>query len=257
MPRSSAPTKKKPTSKRNKKSASVGIARGTKPSAKGKQGKQRAIDIHPDKKTIIARILKGESLAALDREYGFGKGVSWKYVKEVLAERVQEAVQQGKDDIRHRLESIFDRLQKLLDACHTWLQDPDDPEKYTLCPRMDEIEVVYLDVNENGNIVNKKALLSSLLARALNLDDMVEVKTRNMDNRKLLVDTANAMSRQMEIIGKIIGQVPEGGTVNNFNFMTQWVEFKTIIMEATAKTPEVRKSIIEAMEARLEEEPSR
>lgn len=261
MPRGvKKPLAKKPA-KNDKKSASVGRAMGSKPSARGKQAKPRSIDIHPDKDEIIARILKGESQASIDRSYGFGKGVVWRYVQEVLAERVQKAVAKEDEAIEAQIRRIMVRMEKLYDACDAYLQDPDNPDKYDLNPRAWEIDITYRTWDDSaddggedkdGNqrpparLITRKESMQRILERMdQSRIEPWEVKFRHADPRRLIIDTASTLTKQLEVIAKILGMVPDFGptTINNYV-----VDARTVIVKALAPYPDAREAVVRALE---------
>jgi predicted transcriptional regulator len=82
---------------------------------------------------------------------------------------------------------------KLQSACDEWLTDADDPEKYDIGPRADEVKVTYQQV-QGDKVVKVKRALSELIHDSLvTAPDLVEVK--HADPRELILKTA-AEARQ-------------------------------------------------------------
>lgn len=91
------------------------------------------------------------------------------------------------------------RLRLLLDANHEWLTDPEDPDRYTLEPRANEVTVVYLERNAAGQEVRKRGDLQTLL------DSIAEhkrvrplyVETNRADPRLALLKAVDSFDRKL------------------------------------------------------------
>jgi hypothetical protein len=262
---------KKPAAKASKKPVKRGRPRAKVRDAKlpgstrRDAGISKVVDSHPLKAEIVAALVEGNaSHTEIAKTYGVSRQSITRFMALNLMDRAAREMdeRQRRDGaaLVNRIERDHERLQKLFDACDDWLRDPANPELYTLCPRMNEIEVVYEGVNGNGNIVNKKALLSTLLARCVPNGDenVVEVKFKQTDPRKLIIDTAVAMRGNIEIIAKLQQIIKDTASLTlNLNFNTHWTALKTIIINATKDSPEVRQAIIDGMEKGLEQEPDK
>jgi hypothetical protein len=111
--------------------------------------------------------------------------------------------------IEDEVQEIYWRIRKLLDACDEWLTGPGHPDKYTLDPRSDEIQVVYSDLadpDSKGNprgrrdsLVNSLALLAGAKAEPLS------IPVRQADPRELILKAAAEMKGQMELYGRLKG----------------------------------------------------
>ena len=71
--------------------------------------------------------------------------------------------------VLNELRGIYDRAIKLSDAVDAWLTDPDDPTRYSIDPRAEDINVIYTwrEAGRNGGITTKrrKEKLSALLKK--------------------------------------------------------------------------------------------
>ena len=70
-----------------------------------------------------------------------------------LAEHVRFQELQAADHaaaLLAELDSTLARVRKLFDACDRWLADPDDPSRYDLNPRAEEIIVHHTIVGPDG-----------------------------------------------------------------------------------------------------------
>jgi hypothetical protein len=142
------------------------------------------------------------------------------YLKDKLAASAAKVLAKEGDKngkgLLDRVEAIMTRMQKLYDACDEYLQDPENGEKYYLGPRAHELRVVYEEPS-GKKTVRKKATLDHLI-KTLKAKGKtpLEVSSRYADPRKLIIDTASVLSKQLELIGKITQQLPQegGSTVN-------------------------------------------
>ena len=100
-------------------------------------------------------------------------------------------------------------VSKLRDACEQWLADPDNPDAFSINPRVDEIDVVYFDYEDKdaqGNPKRKTESLQELLAR---LDgtrynaDATFVKTA--DIREFALKTIDRIDTTVDKFAKIGG----------------------------------------------------
>jgi hypothetical protein len=184
------------------------------------QGRRYTVDTHPERDKIIKAIIRGErSLRDIGRQYKIAVSCLAGYLRDKLA--VQSAKILAKDgdkngaNLLQRVETIMLRMQKLYDACDEYLQDPENGEKYYLGPRAHEMQVVY-EKPGKGKRVRVKEPLDRLLEKISGKGLFpVEVYSKYADPRKLIIDTASVLSKQLELIGKITQQLPQADTTVN------------------------------------------
>jgi hypothetical protein len=183
-------------------------------------GRKYTVDTHPDRDKIIKAIIRGEtSLRNIGKQYGVSIACLAGYLKDKLAAQSAKVLAKEEDkngaNLLQRIETIMVRMQKLYDACDDYLQDPENGERYYLGPRAHEMNVVY-ETRSGKKTMRKKATLSRLLEQlAKKKMDPVEVYTKYADPRKLIIDTASVLSKQLELIGKITQQLPQADTTVN------------------------------------------
>ena len=103
-------------------------------------------------------------------------------------------VETQRDAISELLE-LLDGIKKLYAACAAWLQDPENPDKFDIGPRANEVMVTYWDADEDSEgkpkMVKRKAKLSVLLKR---LEDdgilTLQGEQKIADPRTLILQTA-------------------------------------------------------------------
>lgn len=120
------------------------------------------------------------------------------HVTAAIIEAWQRERAENGAELASELRGWMDRLTKLLDACDTWLTDPDDPTRYDLNPRAHEVWCHY----ETIIVANRRPdLVDALVAAA-----RAAVETPGQDERLALVA---AVQRLNEHDGS--GQEPKGG----------------------------------------------
>ena len=167
----------------------------------------------------------GTSLAALKRHKDSHLGKALAEAQRKIDRNIARVVEHEAErqataalDVHAELGNVFDRMKKLLDACDTWLTDPDDSSRYDLNPRAHELQVTYeyLDgYNERGRPIYKrrKQPLSDLLAKIEKehpkQPSIVMVESKSADPRDLIVKTANALRPSVELLAKLVGALDE------------------------------------------------
>lgn len=219
------------------------------------------IENHPKRDEIIAAFVSGESrrsianrfgisLACVQRYAGGGmKSSPFEAVAVARAEKMREATRARGEvedmSIKQTIAYVLDRMRRLYDACDEYLRDPNAPSKYDLMPRAWEYEVVYRENEpDTDRMVTKKATLQWLLER---IDAQGyqpwEVRMKSTDPRHLVIGTANAIAKQLELLAKLEGTIQEKVEVN-VQVSQTWVEVKSVILKATEGHPDVRDRIL-------------
>src|SRR5689334_9245511 len=95
---------------------------------------------HPERKEIDLAIIRGDmSNRRIGTHFEVGEKSVRYHRKEHLAAILQRAQLEqmlaDKIDCNAELAKCFERINRLFDACHEWLTDADNPEKYFLGPR--------------------------------------------------------------------------------------------------------------------------
>jgi len=88
-------------------------------------------------------------------------------IRQAIAARTQRAAVKADKrviNVYAEFEKNLEFVGKLRDAATKWLVDPEDAEVFTVDPRADEIDVVYID-NSGEKPVEKRASLAELLER--------------------------------------------------------------------------------------------
>jgi hypothetical protein len=140
-------------------------------------------------------------------------------------------------DVMAEFERCFSRANLLFEACDRWLRDPEDPERYDINPRAEDVWVTFVERDEGGNArVRRKKRLSLLLEEVKGIRaglEILTVETKSADPRKLVLD-AIAELRQLT-----------GLQLQIFESCTQLGEFQREVLNCIGDAaPDVQEKII-------------
>jgi hypothetical protein len=215
-----------------------------------------SVDKHPKKNAIIRDLVNQVPYTQIAGNYGMTVNAVQRYATQKLRMSAAKALAKGQYDgaqLLSRIEETIVYVQKMYDACNDWLQDPEDHSRYNLDPRAYEHEVIYNWVltNQDGDErrIRKKANLQELLERAMREDEeIIKVESKTADPRKLILDTAQTLNKQLETLAKIAGVVQEVTNVD-VNVSVNTVLASTIVqvIQREVDDPEVVKRIVEGI----------
>jgi hypothetical protein len=217
------------------------------------------IDTHPNRDSIIDSITRGDSFQDIANRWGLTKSAVQRYasggvkVRPTIPDAVAEArIAQGNVadlSIKGQVHYVLGKMRKLYEACDEYLSDPNRPGHYDLMPRAWEYEVVYRENEpDTDRMVTKKATLQWLLEKVdAQGYQPWEVRMKSEDPRKLIIGTANAIGKHLELLGKLEGAIQEKVEVNVTMNQT-WVDIKQVILRATEDEPEIQARILKELE---------
>ena len=109
-------------------------------------------------------------------------------------------------DLNRELATIYQAVRGYFDACDEWLRDPDDPSKYNLSPRSQDVMIIY-EEQDGEKIRRRKAHLSTLLKQVeVGLGvKVVACHSRQTDIRKLFLKALSMLSKEAHRIGDKLG----------------------------------------------------
>lgn len=214
-------------------------------------GPRYNVDTHPKRRQAIRDLSEGVSRRTVAKRYGLSRGAIDAFFNRYLAPHAADVMEaRGKDAgeaMLAEIEHVMGRMRMLYDACHEYLLDPKDCTRYELGPRGTDIEVVCETTQGDG----KKPLRESVKLQTIlnrlerNGVSVVDVRTKHADPRELIVKTADALTRQLEVVAKVMGLVKES-TITIMR-IEEWTDIKTLIVDATKDSPEVRQRIIDGL----------
>lgn len=214
-----------------------------------------AIDQHPKRTAIVRALVRGAPFSELARKYRVSKASLSRFLNRELLERAAAAAAERRRlDGENALETIqwvFDRMRKLYDACDEYLSDPRNPERYTLIPHAEELDVLYATDEPGAKEGRSKAVLhreslKTMLDRAMKAcaGQAIQVKYKHTDPRKLILSTASEIRWQLELVAKIQGKIKSGGEIT-INILKDpvFLHLQQVILDATRGHPEIRREI--------------
>lgn len=163
---------------------------------------------HPQVEMINKSLINNESLRNIAKRFSVSPASVNRHKDHlpktlVKAQEAIEAVQAT--SVLSELQRCFTRVNKLFDACDSWLTDPDDPGKYNLDPRAGDVEIIYSEELPDGKTIRRKAPMSKLLAELRGAGYIVESwEAKTADPRELILKTAGRLAGQIEILAKLI-----------------------------------------------------
>lgn len=202
---------------------------------------------------LIQELRAGKKASQIANEHGISRQAVYKRIKE--AERRNSAALVAPEANRRfvaatlsemdSLQVCLERAKLLQDACHEWLKDPDQPDRYDVGPRGGDVMVIHLRLNGDQEPTGKpiKRPLSDLLQELDTQVSVIGTETRYADPRKLILNTMR------ECRGLITDGLDLAERIQSIEAME---EFRTITLEAIGKvTPDVRAEIEQELQRRL------
>jgi hypothetical protein len=213
---------------------------------------------HPDRESIDRLLVEGGSYTEIVSLYSVTKPALSRHKAEHLPATLVQAKQvedvARADGLLEELQRITTRVNLLFDACDRWLRDPDDPTRYEIGPRVEDVKVTYeiFEAGDNGRprTIRKKARLSDLL-RQINRENGDEftytlVETKHADPRDLVLKAAASLRDQLELLARLMGELQEGSTVSVL-VNPQWLSLRTVILQTLAPYPDARLALADAL----------
>ncbi|MBW8036745.1 MAG: hypothetical protein FVQ79_14245 [Planctomycetes bacterium] len=171
-------------------------------------------------------LIVGVSIREITQRYRLSKDAIFRHKKNHIPELLAKA-EKGEilkaNKIIEEIERIYNRVNKLFNACDRYLQDPDNPDQYDLGPRAEDITVIYFRFDENtGKMKRDKAKLSRLLEMLSKQGvKVVSWRYRHADPRELILKTQDRLQAQLELLSKLSGSLREAPQVNVTQIVAQ------------------------------------
>jgi predicted transcriptional regulator len=181
-------------------------------------GRKLSVETHQDRHKIETRIIEGDSLRDIAGQFGVSKSALQRYVTtrfvELAAKAIEERDLDHGDRILERVERVLVKTEKLVDAADEWLTDPNDPTKYDLSPRSDEVTVIHTTVDKEGNYTREKQALDDYIEEGRGNKKIDKIEWKTVDIRTLLPRAADSIVKQLTLVAQILGKVKQGDTYN-------------------------------------------
>lgn len=217
------------------------------------------VELHPKRKKIEKELAEGLPIRAIAKKYGVSRQALEGYRRNRLPAQLVKAVERR--DITNA-EQLFEvilkavqRMEKLSDACDSYLDDPDKPGEYYMGPRSHDVKVIYLQKVEYTN--KKGDTITKWERRTAQLQELVEkiegdgdkkinaLRTSDMDPRMLLVKSSETLTKQMDTLVQAWKAVDQGKS--SFIGTPAWNEVVQVILQSTNEYPDARRAIADGL----------
>jgi len=212
---------------------------------------------HPEQVEIDkALVAAEEALRTIADRWTVSKTALIRHKTEHLPQRLKAAKAAAETadglEVMDELRRCLERINLLFDACDRWLRDADDPTRYDIGPRAEELRVTYEEERPDGRTVKRKATLAELLAEVNGSDrsparTVTMVETKHADPRELVLKTVARLQPQIELLAKLIGKLDERPQVNIL-VNPQWIAARTAMMEVLAPYPQARVAVAQRLD---------
>jgi hypothetical protein len=234
----------------------VAVATRRKRTGRAKPGPVCKVCSHRDREAIDRALVEGESAPKIAAKYRrLSDDTVRRHAENHLPARLVLAtdVRASADATRviAQLERCLERVNLLSDACDRWLRDPDDPTRYDIGPRAEDVKVTYLEKNGGAKLIRKKARLSVLLQKVAKVAPGVElVETKHADPRVLVLAASKRLAGHLELLARLVGQLKDSPGLNvNVVLSPQWIALRMVLLRALEPYPQARRDVALALEA--------
>ena len=192
------------------------------------------------------------SYAAIAKKYGLTQKMMQRFVRTQLQESLARSLA---FDEPERLEAYQDRvtkvqafLDKIIESCDRYLADPEDPSRYTMMPRADEIKVIWYDEATKSNHLDfLDDLLRDLREGGI---DPVRVKIVAPDRYKIMLEAlkvAKDAAYDAFQVMQTVKEVKDSADITGVIVPT----ITNLMLDATVDAPIVRERLMHGMEMLL------
>jgi len=170
---------------------------------------------HPDREAIEKALLGPDSFRVIAGRFHVSRSALERHKAAHLPTAMVQA--QAADNalvefgVLNELKFVYGRAVMLFNACDAWLQDPEDPTRYEINPRAEDINVVYSwqEVGQRGSLITKrrKEKLSALLRQINQVhgDWTFEIiETRTADPRELVLKAATTLRDLLTMFQELV-----------------------------------------------------
>lgn len=205
---------------------------------------------HPDRAAIDRALAAREPLGPLAARYGLSRSSLARHAEAHIPEAVARAVvavgNAAALDITPELARDRAHITLMMEACDRWLRDPEDPTRYDVGLRSDDVDVIYRE-RDGERWIRKRAKLSRLLRMVEGEDIQVDRgETKSADVRLLILKTIAASRDWVELVARIEGKIRDEVNLNVIA-SPEWARIQDRIVAALAGFPEARLAVAAAL----------
>lgn len=218
-----------------------------------------SVEQHPRRRQIERDIIDGVSCEKIASDYG---GLSANAVRRYAKDRMPEIMAVAKleqvDGILERIEDCIVKISHFFDSVTDWLSDPKDSGRPNFEPRASEMNVtVEIIDKDESKAVRRRMTMQELVEYVEDREEGRKVKVLNatlaiQDPRVTMLKTADVLTRQLELLAKVKGQIVENRTTV-LNVTADVSEIADIARKALEPYPEALSSFIAELQKKLEE----
>lgn len=218
-----------------------------------------SVEQHPRRRQIERDIIDGVSCEKIASDYG---GLSANAVRRYAKNRMPEIMAVAKleqvDGILERIEDCIVKIDHFFDSVTDWLSDPEDSGRPNFEPRASEMNVtVEIMDKDESKAVRRRMTMQELVEYVEDREEGRKAKVLNatlaiQDPRVTMLKTADVLTRQLELLAKVKGQIVENRTTV-LNVTADVSEIADIARKALEPYPEALSSFIAELQKKLEE----
>lgn len=204
---------------------------------------------HGEAHVINVELVARTPYRDIARRFGVSKDALKRHSQEHIPKllvKARDAVETAHGvDLMEEIRRCFERINLLFDACDRWLRDADDPDRYDIGPRAEELNVTY-EEGVGERTVRRKATLAELLSaveKAKLGHTVTMVEAKHADPRDLVLKTAARLQSQVELLAKLIGELDDTPQVN----ILIAPQVQQAIIDALTPHPEARGAVAAAL----------
>ena len=218
-----------------------------------------SVEQHPRRRQIERDIIDGVSCEKIASDYG---GLSANAVRRYAKDRMPEIMAVAKleqvNGILERIEDCIVKISHFFDSVTDWLSDPEDSGRPNFEPRASEMNVtVEIMDKDESKAVRRRMTMQELVEYVEDREEGRKAKVLNatltiQDPRVTMLKTADVLTRQLELLAKVKGQIVENRTTV-LNVTADVSEIADIARKALEPYPEALSSFIAELQKKLEE----
>lgn len=154
--------------------------------------------------TIDDALVSGRSMRDIAGQFALSRSAVARHRAHVSASLIvvrEEHERLRTGSLMAEIERTYATARKLADACDRWLADPEDPERYDIGPRSEEVEVICQTAGEDGTPRTTRRRLADILAQLEGAGyPVVRVEMSHADPRELILKAGQSLTRQMQLV---------------------------------------------------------
>ncbi len=174
----------------------------------GVRGRCKVCD-HKKVALINSKLRSEDTIASIEKLFNISRKTITRHRDKCLASLLSEDKETKEaivgDVLLKQVNSQIELVSKMIQACDEWLTDPDDPSKYFIGARGDEIDVSFQKVDvDSGRLLpgKEKATLQELIQaiKAPGVYHLLNITNKHADPRDLLLKAITKLEHTVKMI---------------------------------------------------------